>query len=163
MLRRQSYGSILAGACGQIFGNNPIWHFDSPNWHSEPYRGTWRSNLDSEGAREQRFVWTLFSAFKWRKLVPRTDNGFVTSDLGQKDKRLYPALASDGSFAMIYVPCTQKVIINMSSFSPRHVRARLFDPARGTYGAVDGSPFINSGIVSIRTGGERRIVLDAAS
>jgi len=81
----------------------------------------------------------------------------------QQDKRLYPALAGDGSFAMIYVPRAQKVTIDMSSFSPRHVRARLFDPARGTYGAVDGSPFINSGVASIRTGGERVIVLDAAS
>jgi hypothetical protein len=29
-IRRQAYWAMLGGACGQFFGNNPIWHFDGP-------------------------------------------------------------------------------------------------------------------------------------
>ena len=29
-IRRQAYWAMLSGACGQFFGNNPVWHFDGP-------------------------------------------------------------------------------------------------------------------------------------
>lgn len=162
MLRRQSYGSLLSGACGQIFGNLPIWHFDSHRWPSETYRGTWKTNLDSLGANEQRYVKDLFSAFDWWKLTPRPDASLVTSSLGNGRTRIYPALAEDGSFAVIYVPGSQYVSIAMSSLRSHRVRARLFDPMRGIYFPAPGSPFKNSGIAHVWTTGERVIVLDEA-
>lgn len=162
MLRRQSYGSILSGACGQFFGNLPVWHFGSPRWRDEPYPGTWKTNLDSVGANEQRYVIGLFSEFDWWKLTPKTDASLVTSDLGSGRTRLYPALADDRSFALIYVPQAQFVSIEMSSLRPHGVRARLYDPRRGMYFPAPGSPFTNSGIARIWTGGERVIVLDEA-
>jgi hypothetical protein len=162
MLRRQSYGSILSGACGQFFGNLPVWHFGSPRWRNEPYPGTWKTNLDSVGANEQRYVRRLFSGFDWWKLTPKADASLVTSDLGSGRTRLYPAVASDGSFAAIYVPQAQHVSIAMSSLHPPALRARLYDPRRGVFLPVAGSPFKNTGIAHIWTGGERVIVLDEA-
>src|SRR5690606_22014833 len=44
-LRIQSYQALLSGACGQMFGNNPIWHFEVPD-PLFSYTGTWESNLD---------------------------------------------------------------------------------------------------------------------
>jgi hypothetical protein len=163
MLRRQSYGSILSGACGQFFGNLPMWHFDSPNWSLERYRGNWKTNLNSIGASQQQYVKSLFTAFDWWKLMPRPDASLVTSNLGSGAMRLYPALARDGSFAMVYVPQGQHVSISMSSLTPPLVRARLYDPTRGTYGPVPGSPFASSGTSDIWTGGEAVVVLDAAT
>lgn len=162
MLRRQSYGSLLSGACGQIYGNLPIWSFESTRWTYETYPGTWQSNLASTGAVHQSYVKALFSAYEWWNLEPKTDTSFVSSSLGSKAGRIYPARASDGSFAMIYVPNMRTVSIRMSELSPRKVRARFYSPARGTYEPIAGSPFANSGVVNIATEGECVIVLDAA-
>lgn len=162
MLRRQSYGSLLSGACGQIYGNLPIWSFGSPRWSSEPYPGTWQTNLSSAGAVQQGHVKALFSAYAWWKLAPRIDASLVTSGLDSKARRIYPALASDGSFAMIYVPDARTVSVLMSALRPDLVRARFYNPARGTYETVADSPYPNSGTRAFKTVGERVIVLDAA-
>lgn len=161
MLRRQSYGAMLSGACGQVYGNNPVWHFESPQW-AESYTGTWESNLDSTGATEQTYVKALFAAYSWWKLEPKTDTSLVSSALSSGTTRVIPALASDGTFAMIYVPSSQTVTVVMSAMSPSSVRVRLYDPTAGTYSTASGSPFANTGTQNIATGGERIIVLDAA-
>lgn len=157
-LRRQSYQALLSGACGQFFGNNPIWHFESPNTLFS-YSGTWESNLDSAGSTQQQYVKALFAAFEWWKLVPKTDTSLVSSSLSSGDSRLCPALASDGSFALIWVPTSQSVTVVMTNFTPSSVRVRLYDPTAGTYSTV--GTYANIGTQSIATGGERVIVLDA--
>lgn len=156
-LRRQSYQALLSGACGQMFGNNPIWHFESPNTLFT-YSGTWESNLDSTGSVQQQYVKQLFAAFEWWKLVPKTDASLVSSSLSSGDTRLCPALASDGSFALIWVPSSQSVTVVMSNFTPASVRVRLYDASAGTYSTV--GTYANTGTQSIATGGERVIVLD---
>ena len=35
-LRVQAYDALLSGAAGQVFGNNPLWHFDGPGLHPTP-------------------------------------------------------------------------------------------------------------------------------
>ena len=48
-LRTQAYQAVLSGAAGQIFGNNPIWHFDGPGLYPAPV--TWQQALGSRGAQ----------------------------------------------------------------------------------------------------------------
>lgn len=160
-LRRQTYQALLSGACGQFFGNSPIWHFESPNAPFS-YTGTWESNLDSTGRQQQVHVATLFNAYSWHLLEPKTGTELVTSSLSTGDTRICPALASNTTFGMVWVPSSQTVTVNMAAFSISSIRARLYDPTAGTYSTVSGSPFANSGTQNIATGGERIIVLDAA-
>jgi hypothetical protein len=49
-IRRQAYWAILGGACGQFFGNNPIWHFNGPGLF--PANSTWPKDLDGTGSRD---------------------------------------------------------------------------------------------------------------
>lgn len=161
-LRRQSYSSNTSGACGQVFGNNPIWHFQSSR-SLYPYSGTWQSNLGSTGSQQQVHVKNLFTAYEWWKLEPRTNTSLVSSSLGSGTGRICPARASDGSFAMIYVPVSATVTVVMSALTIGSIRARLYDPSTGTYSTVPGSPFPNTGTQNIATGGERVIVLDASA
>lgn len=159
-LRRQSYGSMLSGACGQIFGNSPIWHFESPN-APYSYSGTWQSNLESTGSLQQQYVRQLFIAYEWWKLEPKTDTSLVTTSLGTNAARIYPARASDGSFAMIYTP-NVNFTVAMSQLSPSSVRGRWYDPTSGAYTIASGSPYANSGTQAFTAIGERVLVLDAA-
>jgi hypothetical protein len=48
-LRTQAYHAVLSGAADQVFGNNPIWHFDGPGLF--PLQVTWRDALGSRGAQ----------------------------------------------------------------------------------------------------------------
>src|SRR5262249_49226826 len=60
-LRRQACWAMLSGACGQFFGNNPIWHFDGPGLF--PSEVTWQEALDSTGSQDTARLGRLFSAW----------------------------------------------------------------------------------------------------
>lgn len=160
VIRRQSYQALLSGACGQLYGNNPIWHFESPDTLYD-YDGTWESNLDTTAAQQQVYVKALFDAYEWHLLVPTQDSSLVTTSLGSGTSRILPALASDGSFAMVWRPSSGSSTINMTALTPSSVRARFYNPTDGTYSTVSGSPFSNTGTQSISFPGERVLVLDA--
>ena len=53
-LRTQAYQAVLSGAAGQIFGNNPIWHFSSGGLYQAPV--TWQQAL--HGARQSMTICT---------------------------------------------------------------------------------------------------------
>lgn len=159
-LRMQTYASYLSGSCGFFFGNNPIWHFECDGARAPfTYTGTWESNLNSTGSQQHALVKSLFAAFAWWKLVPKQDASLVSSSLSTTTTRLYPALASDGTFALVYVPSSQTVTLVMTAFSISSVRVRLYDPTTGNYSTV--GTYANTGTQGIATGGERVIVCDA--
>ncbi len=160
-LRRQSLVAWLSGASLVGFGNSPIWHGGSTNAPFS-WSGTVASNLDSTGRQHQANIAALMAAYSSKWLQPKTDTSLVSSSLSSGDSRICPALATDGSYALIWVPSSQSVTCVMSALTPSSVRARLFNPSDGSYSTVSGSPFANSGTQSIATGGERVIVLDAA-
>lgn len=161
MLRRQSYGALLSGACGQIYGNNPIWHFGSRAW-TEPHPGTWQSNLASPGALHQTYLKALFSTIAWWKLEPSVDGSLVTSSFGTGSARLFAARANDGDFAVVYVPQAQTVSLQLASLRSHAVRVRLYDPTSGQYVELAASAPSNVPL-EIATAGERLIVLEAAA
>jgi hypothetical protein len=149
--RQLTYQSMLSGACGAFFGNNPVWKFATG----------WETALGSTGAVEQSYAAALFTAFQWWKLVPKPDATLVTSSLGSGATRICPALASDGTFALIYVGSSTTVTIDKSEFTPGNIRIRLYDPTAGTYSTHTAST-ANTGTIDVATGGERIIVVDAA-
>lgn len=161
-LRRQSYQALLSGACGQFFGNSPIWHFESPN-RPFTYTGTWESNLDSTGSTQQQYVKSLFSSVRWWTLQPKTDTGLVSSSLSTGDTRICPALASDGTFALIWVPSSQTitVVTNALTGVSGNVRIRRFNVTDGTYTTINAG-VAKTSAQSVATGAEGVIVIDAA-
>ena len=159
-LRRQSYQSLLSGACGQFFGNNPIWHFESPNAPFS-YSGTWRSNLNSVGSIEQAHVKKLFIECEWWKLEPKTETSFIVSSLGNGATRITAAAANDGSFGMVHIPSSQTLVLNTSALPGVHgkVRVRFYDPTTGAYSAV--GTFATPGLLKVAVNGDRIVILDS--
>ena len=160
--RRQAYVSLLGGACGHFFGNNPLWGFGEPvaNSGSGPVAAL-ATALNTAGAQDMQRLRAFFAAFAWHLLQPRTDASFVNSALGSGDTRIVPALASNGSFALVWTP-GGSFTVNMAALAPASVRARWFDPATGAYVSVAGSPFPNASSRSFVPPGERILVLDDA-
>lgn len=163
--RRQVYQSLLGGACGHFFSNTIMWGCGADTNVGGPGIGPaacLASYLTTTVTNQMAHVRALFTAYPWWRLEPRTDSSLVTTALGSGASRVCPALANDGSFAMIWKPSSGSLTVNLGSLTPQRVRARFFDTVTGTYGTVSGSPFANAGTRSFTWPAERVLVLDAA-
>jgi len=103
-IRRQAYWSILTGAAGHFYGNNPVWNFDSPT-KVYPSRQPWKDALDSRGAGDMLRLWNFFRGVRWHALNPDTEHRFLVSGYGTEGSAGYSAAAvtGDGKTAVVYV------------------------------------------------------------
>jgi hypothetical protein len=128
-LRRQAYGPLLSGGFGHVYGNEDVWHYDGPG----VFRRTtdWRSALDSPGIRDMQRVWAFFSGLRWTLLEPDVDGRFLVDGRQQGEAMAATAVASDGSFAVIYAPTPRALAVNVARLAAPLARARWFDPTSG--------------------------------
>ena len=136
--RSQSYEALLCGASGQVFGNNPIWHFHHAGIYPAP--GDWWQNLGSEGARSQTLLANIFRDLPWWQLEPVTTPGFITDDVGA-DLPAVAARTGDGTLALVYLPSARRISVNFRQLAPQPVDARWYDPASGAFTNVAAAPF----------------------
>ncbi len=101
-MRVQAYQALLSGASGQLFGNNPIWHFDGPGLHPKPME--WKEALDSPGARRMSVLIRLFSDLEWWRPEPDISGRLLVLARGPVAEGAVAASADDGSYALAYVP-----------------------------------------------------------
>ena len=80
-IRRQAYWAMLGGACGQFFGNNPMWHFDGPGLY--PVNTTWQEALDGAGSRDMARLRDFFVGLPWHRLEPEKNHEVVTDGYGE--------------------------------------------------------------------------------
>lgn len=141
--RAQAYHALLCGAAGQVYGNNPIWHFDGPGLHPAPM--SWQQALDSRGALSMTHVRRLFEMLPWWSLEPDIAGVLVTGGIGSGQERAGAAYVPDKSVAIVYLPTVRKVRVDLHQFAGRTVRARWYDPANGRFVEIAGSPFAGEG------------------
>jgi hypothetical protein len=147
-LRTQAYHAVLSGAAGQVFGNNPIWHFDAGGLYSAPV--TWQQALDSRGAQSMTHLRNLLTAFRWWTLKPDRRAILLTDGLGSEEDRAVAAWSADRSFAILYLPSSREITVDLAQLAGPRVAARWYDPADGQFSAVSGSPFRATGSRPLR-------------
>lgn len=147
-LRLNAYGTILAGACGQIFGNNPLWHFAGPGLYDAP--GTWEDALGSRGSQSVSYLKQFFDALPWWELEP--ERGRLLAKPDQSDKGLaLGAMTKEGKAAVLYVSGRNSIAIDTSALAPSVRRARWYDPASGKYTEASEAGSVRRGIVTFET------------
>ena len=142
-LRTQAYHALLAGAAGQIFGNNPLWHFDGPGLYPAPV--SWQQALGGKGTQSMSHLHDLFAALPWWLLQPDINNTFVIGGLGSGQDRAVAARAADRSFAIVYMPSNRRITLDMNGLAGPLITARWYDPANGGVSDANGSPFPATG------------------
>lgn len=142
-LRRQAFHSVLSGAFGHVFGNNPIWHMAGPGLSAAPT--DWRGALNSRGAQTMVHVRSILNQAKWSMLVPDLSNTYLAGGLSTGDTRAVAAVASDGSAALAYVPTQRSITINLPRLAGPRVSLKWFDPSNGAYYLIDAVPVANTG------------------
>jgi hypothetical protein len=129
-LRANAYGTILSGACGQVFGNNPIWHFSGPGLYEQTI--TWQDSLASRGAQSMSHLKTFFNSIAWWKLEPEQGKLLPVQDSTPPGYAI-GGRAPDGSLAVVYLFNRSSVVLNREALAKSVDRVRWFDPASGQY------------------------------
>jgi uncharacterized protein DUF4038/collagenase-like protein with putative collagen-binding domain len=129
LIRAQAYYALLAGAMGQVFGNNPIWHFDAPGLFEVDV--TWQDALGEPGSQSMTHLRGLLDPLEWWKLDPDLDHRFLTDD-GDSGGTV-GSIACDGSFGLVYVPAVEEVTVDLSTIEGDCITLRWYDPSAGTF------------------------------
>lgn len=128
-LRIQAYHALLSGAAGQVFGNNPIWHFDGPGIYYTPI--TWREALTGPGSVSMSHVRRLLQQLAWWKLVPDTARQFLVSPRGSGFDQAVAALTSDGAVGLVYTPVVRDLSVDLRRMAGWQVEVAWYDPSSG--------------------------------
>lgn len=127
-IRKIAYGALLSGASGQIYGNNPVWHFGGPGLYDAP--AGWRQALASDGAQSIGHLAAFFERLDWWKLQP-ADRGFALKAKGLPTATAISALADDGSFAVAYLYDAVSVEVDAPGLTVPDPVAEWYDPSTG--------------------------------
>jgi Protein of unknown function (DUF4038)/Putative collagen-binding domain of a collagenase len=129
-IREQAWQALLAGATGQIFGNNPIWHFSGPGLY--PQAQTWEKALGSPGSRSMAVVARVFGSLPWWRLIPdEVGDAVIVGGRDQGNDRAVAALACDHRWGLLYVPTRRTLTLDTSAFSGKTVKFTWVDPSNG--------------------------------
>ena len=142
----QAYNSVLGGAFGSVFGNNPIWCFNggcAPP--AKQVSGTWQDALGLQGSINQANFGAFFKSIPWDKLVPDYSHSVLTSGYGTLTDSSYVGCArtSDGRYIVAYLPTRTTVTIDMSQISSSSLTASWFNPSTAAYTSI--GTFSNTG------------------
>src|SRR5262249_18115876 len=150
-IRRQIYWTMLSGGAGHLYGNKYVVFFDDP---------TWKTHLTTTAEAQVTLSNSLFLPRRWYDLVPDQSHTVLTTGFGtyattgdvlQTDYAT-AARTPDGTLAMIYVPTTRTIGVDMGTFSGP-VTARWFDPTTGALTPLTGSAFANVGVTQLAVPG----------
>jgi hypothetical protein len=110
--------------------------------------------MDTVGVQQVTHWKDFFSSLPWQNLIPDQDSAVLVAgsgsvcDLKTSVSQCDYALAAkspDGSFVVIYLPVVRTIRVNLAVLS-HAAQATWFDPSNGTYKALSGRGFRNSGI-----------------
>ena len=154
-IRRQAYWAMLSGACGQFFGNNPIWHFDGPGLF--PFKMSWQQALGAAGSHDIALLRELFVHLPWQQLAPENNHAIVVEGFGGGATTALTAYTADGELSVTYIPSTgtdrRELTIALGRFV-KPLTARWYNPTNGQFIAAEGSPFANRADHRLRTPGD---------
>jgi len=166
-VRQAAWRSALNGSMGFGYGVSNMFNLSSGS--------DWKDMLNMPGGSDVLLMLDLLKSQPWHKLVPdhaakrrllvsfdverdvKTDvetdvetdvKTDVETDV-ERDVHFPSACSPDGDFAVIYLPFKASIGVDMGRFKG-NVVARWFSPTSMNSVEVDGSPFRNSGVRSLR-------------
>jgi len=127
-VRKQTYRSVFAGACGVTYGHHSIWQFWSEREekinHADRY---WTEALDRPGAFQVGYLRQLIESRPFIDRIP--DQTIVAGGQGEKERHIRAFRDRKKSYLMVYIPQGQPVTINTSILKAGTLRGWWFNPA----------------------------------
>lgn len=135
-VRKKAYWAVFAGACGHTYGASGVYQFSQPDDQRggmiselgvKPY---WYEAINFPGASQVQYVRALIESRPMLIRIP--DQSILVSDAGTGGDHVQATRAADGSYAFVYIPSRQPVVLDMSKISGDKVDAYWYDPRNGT-------------------------------
>jgi hypothetical protein len=125
------WGSFLGAIAGQFYGNEAVW----------PYASSWKSAMDSQGAKDMAILNGFIRSLAWQNLVPSGLAGtktIVVANGGSGDTDTIACAADAGATAVCYVPpgWSAGSFTVDSTVMGAPYRARWFDPTNGAFTSI---------------------------
>ena len=166
-VRARIYRSVFAGGCGVTYGHHHVWQFLNPDLYTPINVADtlipWRKAARAEAATEMKLLKQLMLSRPYFSRIG--DNGLIASDPGSTYLDVICAtLDSQGSFAMVYLPQSKTIKIDLSKINGATKNVWWFDPRSGK--CIAAKPVKGNGIHSFdppQSSQDWVLVLDDAS
>lgn len=127
-VRKQTYRSVFAGACGVTYGHHSIWQFWSAREekinHANRY---WTEALDRPGAFQVGYLRQLIESRPSAHRIP--DQTIIVDGQGEKGQHIRAFRDDAGSYLMAYIPQGRTITVDVSSLKAGALRGWWFNPA----------------------------------
>ncbi len=129
-VRKQTYRSVFAGACGVTYGHHSVWQFWSPREekinHADRY---WTEALDRPGAFQVGYLRNLVESRPLLTRIP--DQSIIEKGQGEKGEYMCACRDSAGTYAFIYLPVGKAIRVSPRYFKSGIVAGWWFNPRNG--------------------------------
>ena len=143
-VRRQAWQATLGGSVGQVYGNDPMWHFGTKDGSGA---AGWQRQLSSPGARSMSRLAVLMGEVTWGQLVPDTDQR-VLKAVSVKGDDPVAAFSAQSGDAMVYLPRGGVARIDPGALGGTSVQFTWADPT-STRQVDAGTHPTSGGVVSV--------------
>jgi hypothetical protein len=130
-VRKQTYRSVFAGACGVTYGHHSVWQFLSPREEAinHPLISTWQQAINRPGAYQVGYLRWLMESRPMLNRLP--DSTIVVAGQGLKGEHIEAFRSTDGSYAMVYLPVGKKITVSTAFIQTAKLKAWWFNPKTG--------------------------------
>jgi len=126
-VRKQTYRSVFAGACGVTYGHHSVWQFWSEKEekinHADRY---WTEALDRPGAYQVGYLRKLMESRPQLTRIP--DQTIIKKGQGEKGEYSCATRDSIGSYIMIYIPFGKTITVNTESIKSKELYVWWLNP-----------------------------------
>ena len=130
-VRKQTYRSVFAGACGVTYGHHSVWQFATKRRELINHvERDWIDALYRPAARQMHFLRELIES---RPFFDRIrDQALIASGEGEGGLHLEATRDRAGTYAFVYCPLNdQTATIDLTRLKAQTVRAWWYDPRTG--------------------------------
>lgn len=126
-VRKQTYRSVFAGACGVTYVYHSVWQFWSAREEKINYADRyWTEAINRPGAFQVGYLKMLIESRPQLNRIP--DQSLIVKGQGEKGEHICAFRDSAGSYEMIYIPVGQAITINTSFINSEKLNAWWFNP-----------------------------------
>jgi len=142
-VRRSAYWSVLAGACGHVYGENTVRqiHIQGVNKPESGAKLDFVEALDVPGSFQMQYLKNLVLSRPYFERV--NDQSIVASDEGEKYDRIMVSRGND--YLMAYTYTGREFTVQMGKISGKNVNAWWYDTRTGE--SIKIGEFANTGSV----------------
>lgn len=126
-VRKQTYRSVFAGACGVTYGHHAVWQFMSAREETINYpdRG-WLNAIDRPGAFQVGYLRKLIESRPMLDRIP--DSTIIVAGQGTKAEHAESFRGGNNSYEMIYLPVGKTIRVSTKNMNCKNITAWWFNP-----------------------------------